>query len=575
MTRYIKASVELHDRTQVEIIFDYDLELQSQDSLSQLLDKPKVDVDAFLFFPAQMGINSKTYKKADFYENIRPLIKLKEPVFFPDEEEVLENNTFLKITEFVESESSESLPGKKGKDSMKIFTGEMKARVQLFACSFTAYFKKKINKRVKQLSDSMQATEGSSSEIEENLEKSVENCLSFLKFTHAILKQWADLRMKLDRIQDESLRDISSEIVLMEEFLSYKFREGLAKLLLTLDSFSKTKRIRRDEKIGVSEEYRALKTLRWKLRAWSRLGSYYARKKGFLSIDGTSSLEDREIFSSRLSMLKKHMRRGLNLEIQSSSSFALRKEWSYVLAVSLAAGWAFIANVMITHYLGRGGGSLGGGVGNFLGLGGTTLVFAFIVAYVLTDRIKELGKVKFGEGVFGKMPDNSYDVIYSDIRGREIKVGKIHERVEFMDGIESVPSEINQLRDEHFEDLMKEEREILHYNKQITVFRKAISKIRGPRFRELRDIIRLSVRRYLSKLEDPLQSYVSVNRDGLAETLIMPKVYSIDIVLKYSQKNLLGRLENVSYTCKRLTINKNGLVRVEQIYKSSARTLFT
>lgn len=546
MTKYLKISVEVHDRTQLETVFDYDFQKKNQVGFDQFIDKPHVDVDAFFFLPAQMGINSNSYKKSHFYEDIRPLIRFKESmtsfknmVRKSDDSEILAFQDLKKnIESLVHNTSASALE-------------ETIEQVKLFVCGVVGYYKKKVDRRLKKISDKVKDIGEEEQQVE--LLKLISGLEKLLKRCHRLMIEFSELRLTLDQTIPANT-DLAYEMKLSEEIWSYRFREGLAKIYQFVQA--------QGQKEFLSHS--RVQVFQRTLRAWIRLYHYQSNRDGYLWIDEHSSLDEREKFSSRLSLLKKHIRSILNLEVVPSRLFALRKQIGYIVAAAFAAAWAFFANVMIWQYLKFGGFSGVKGINGFLGVSGLTVLAAFVVAYILQDRIKDMGRLKFHQGVFTKLPDHIHRIVYRDYSGKGIVIGKVYEAVEFLKSSNSVPNDIKSVFGQYFDDLSDEEKEVIHYRKQIFMDRGAVAKI-NPQIHEIRDIIRFSIRRFLSKLEDPLQSYLSVNRRGQVESLVIPKVYYLDMVLKYSKINYIGTPEEVFIKCKRLVLNKNGLVRIEKV----------
>jgi len=80
--RPIEIGVHVHDRTQVETVFDYYLR-RGQSAAEKLQDATNLRyrVDAYLFYPRQFALNEHTYPKERFFADIRPLLRFREPKF--------------------------------------------------------------------------------------------------------------------------------------------------------------------------------------------------------------------------------------------------------------------------------------------------------------------------------------------------------------------------------------------------------------------------------------------------------------------------------------------------------------
>ena len=79
--------------------------------------------------------------------------------------------------------------------------------------------------------------------------------------------------------------------------------------------------------------------------------------------------------------------------------FFKKRQIAYMTAAGFAAIWALVANLLIWHKLKfEGYRSFFDYSDGFLGFSSSILVLAFICAYILKDRIKDLGRDKFQGG---------------------------------------------------------------------------------------------------------------------------------------------------------------------------------
>ena len=69
--------------------------------------------------------------------------------------------------------------------------------------------------------------------------------------------------------------------------------------------------------------------------------------------------------------------------------------------------------------------------------------------------------------------------------------------------------------------------------------------------------------RYVARMDDPTKEFIMMTSMGEVRKIQIPKVYNIDMVLKYTYKEDSDSLEKTFLETKRLILNKNGLVRVE------------
>ncbi len=235
-----------------------------------------------------------------------------------------------------------------------------------------------------------------------------------------------------------------------------------------------------------------------------------------------------------------------------------------MVAAGLAAFWYFLANLVIFSYLQFGGFNNGGGFHNLVGFGGITVIFSFVVAYVLKDRIKEIGRVRFQSGILGKLPDHTHNIFYTNNRGEETFIGKVNESVEFVRKLDSVPQAVRDIREK--DDLWDEEDKasLLFYRKTFELDFPAIRRLK-PQFSTVKDIIRFSLRRYLTKLDDPIQIYLGLDKKGSVQEVGMPKVYYIGVAIKFFSGEQNG---TSGFDYQVLVVDKNGIVRIDEVAKS-------
>ena len=75
----IKSVVSVHDRSQIETTFDY---VVNPKSYKGKLSLPyNCCVDAFFFVPRQMDLHADIYRKSEFYQDLKAVVRLKEPHF--------------------------------------------------------------------------------------------------------------------------------------------------------------------------------------------------------------------------------------------------------------------------------------------------------------------------------------------------------------------------------------------------------------------------------------------------------------------------------------------------------------
>ena len=74
--------------------------------------------------------------------------------------------------------------------------------------------------------------------------------------------------------------------------------------------------------------------------------------------------------------------------------------------------------------------------------------------------------------------------------------------------------------------------------------------------------MRLSIKRYITRLDNPEEKNYLLSPEGVMVATTLPKVYYIDMVIKYSQESPETGIKDVVYDCRRMVLNKEGLIRV-------------
>jgi hypothetical protein len=537
----IRENIKQHDRYQFETRFDYFLDNKHHRHFDPRK-KIKFCIDVYFFIPKMMGINAESYKKSHFYEDIRALLRFKEPhLSFHQVESILgREGPFGRIELLVQHlkdlERSDRLSTK----------NELVDQIKYFSSVFVGRFRREIRKHCKGIKEALEIKKAKKAINYDPFE----GLDSFLKEYFSLLRKFSKLREGLT--QDSLSESAALEMKLAEEYCFYRFREGVALAVETLN-------------LTESSEFETYKKMKMRLRVWSRFINWFEGHLKFLSIEENSSSSEREEFLSRLGNIKKYLSRILYLDTKQDLLFFIRSQASYMVAAALAAFWYFIANIFIFTYFQFGGFGAYQGVQSFLGIGGITVVFSFIVAYVLKDRIKEISRVRFRSGVFGKLPDYVYSIYYkSSMLSKRVYLGKMSDSVEFLRDKSNLPEEIRILRQQGELWEEKDQYDLLLYQKKIELNSYIMPKIK-PIFYSIKHITRFSIRRFLTKLDDPVQIYLGLNKKGHVEEIAMPKVYYIGVATKFYSPN---QPNSSGFDYQVLVVDKNGLVRIDEVAKS-------
>ena len=532
--KLIKSSVTIHDQTQIETAFDYRIRDVNKNKNDQK--KIEFQVEAWFFFPNQMAGGLHDLTRGKFYQDLRPMMRFREPRYSYKEFMGLSKKKLESPLEKIRKifRSCENSPP-------EINQTEIIYLARMSACSFSSWLLRRVNRRCKNIRKS-------------NKTGNQDQFLSLQKRCDELFTRGRLLLLDWHKLVQESYsqkvnQQVRNELLLAEEYCHYRFREGLARLILSLQNSDDSPETR-------SFENRLKKWTRWQWLASKRLGLRW--------IDQDSHPIEQERFMNHLSFLKKNMWQVLYLEVTSRKIVEFRKQLGYMLAAGFAALWAFIANFLIWKELQFGGFSSLDGFDGLIGMSGMLITLAFVLSYILKDRIKELGRSRLSRGILGDIPDFSEKITAKDKNGKQFKVGIIREWVHRVQENKKIPEAVTQIRSQLPGEWAATGQQVLYYRKRVTL-NSNIPELAQMPIEAVRDITRFNIRRHLARLDDPLQKYLRLSRKGKVMQIWVPKSYCVDLILSYSSRNKDGRSERMTIDGNRLVINKEGLQRIDQI----------
>lgn len=552
----VRSTFAAHDRTQLETVFDYPM----LSSIGHRYRKQSYIVEGWFFFPAQMGVNPETYTKERFYADMRPLVRFREPrLSFKDlMGQSGQKSPLSSLRAYIKSVAE-------GHPVHTIQKAISEARI--FGCMFTSYFLKRISKRTKALRRVNRYLAMSNDETGEGREALLHymaEVRELLSKGMYLLKELRTLLHDAEQLDREYLGPIVTELKFVDEYCTYRFRDGLSSLMGVATEL--------DLKLVPDIDYASFLN---RCVALNRLECWYSKRRNYSWIDETSSGDAVEAYMYRRGTLKRRVWSVLYLKIRGRPLFAFQRQMGAMFAAGLAALWWVVAMYFITL---RGGNFLGA---NLLGQGpaapvtgneafwqssGFLIVTASLIAYVLKDRIKENGRNFLAGRLLKWIPDNSERILYEPPTEASIEVGNINEITHFTTP-ENLPMEVKELRRRSFTDDLEADdspRDIIHYKKDIELYPKAIAAIDYP-IRAVHDILRINIAGYLTRLDDPQAGTDVIAADGKMKSLKLPKVYHMDIVLKHAMATTGRKERQVVYDHFRMILNKQGIIRIERL----------
>ncbi len=540
--RLIQPAVSIHDRTQIEMVFSYSL---NKEVLATSQDEWEFSVDAFMFLAPQMRITPESYPKERFYEDLQVFIRLREPRLTFKQLMGFGRKSSYSPLRYVQSYLAAAKDGNITDDPQVALE-----EIKVFGCSYVSYFLRRVEKHRERHRFACSLASVREAERLKMQREAMEDTLKLINRAYRLLHEWRSVLATTEALPPKYLESLKRTTRLVSEYCAYGFRDGLLFIQRMLDENAK-----------LFEDLASLK-LRRRIKALLRHERWYARRAGIYWTEEGDAFDQLERYVLRRSELKRSIWRVLYLNVRSTKIFRMQRQFGAMIAAAMAGTWAFIAQLIIWNTS-----SFDGYRGHMEGISAFLVVTAFVMAYVLKDRIKELGRSYFQRGFLSWIPDFANQIHFMGWRSKRT-IGKLREKARIVHW-NALPEFAKELHDEHLGESMDTDdryANIIHYKKVVTLDTAKIHENPQP-VRAIHDIIRINVHSFLQRLDDPLQKAVVVRKDLSAVTSHLPKVYPLDLVLRFSARS--GVKEYVGYDVIRLFLTKDGLARVEQVMRVS------
>ncbi len=457
-------------------------------------------VDTYLFFPSSLGLSPASYTKADFYADMQEYIRLKTPVVLLRGMMKGEDSPFCKLEQAMRSLAEQP---------------EERARKDLY----TERLKMFCSIMRSALRDEEQFLERSVRSI--NFKTLIEK---YLDSSETILKEFRGLRMIVE------LPGISAVTVeffnRVDEFLSITANKYRYKLWNFLNT---------ENPDGWNEE------IKGRLVTVIREEIAYRQACGYPSIPDPDG--DNEELIYRESSLKKVMASVLFLKTTTRRDGVFLENLVFGIAAGIAMTFATVITFLTQHLL-------------FSEL--STLFFLIVVvSYVGKDRIKDCLKGFLQARVRRFLYD-----FKTEIRsGLGKKVGSCKESVAFVNELRVDPQILKVRHREYMAEMVNG-----GFGESVILARKHVTlsswncrnlfvdfKVDG-----IVDIMRLNVRKFLWKMDNPLREVFLPDEQGGIRMVRGKRVYHINIIIKYGME---GRED--SYARYRIVLSRNGIKRID------------
>ena len=495
-------------------------------------------VDLFLFYPPQMHVTKQNYPKSLFYSDLRTLTRLEEPrwgykQFLPTSPQ----SPLYKVMTLLQKETR--VP----QDVRKIVE-----HIRSYACLYASYLSRKKRKRHKwlqhaKLSESPKEWANSSSttfRISQLMEEGRLLLRALIETEHVVLS--------MEFMEAEIEAEFSAAV----EYCFFLFQKMVGSFFLHMESVS--------QKLGVTSYEKQMK-------AYVRYCYLVILRRKYVMLTEKSSREELENFANRQRALKQRMEQPLYVKLETPRFFIFRKQLGSMVAAGVAATWTLIINILIftqLHFSGFQTVTLRDSDG-VIALSTLFILLAFVLAYIMQERIKEIGISRFNQGVLGELPDHE-ERMWAGAGKEKIYVGLSSETCNFIRYDDARIREIQKKRMTTAGGFGLHQESILHYERTMELPSNLPNQVSVPVI-GLRDNIRINMKQFLPKLDEPYYMTPFAKPRGEVSLLQMPKNYQLDLVLVMSEAGAESSTD-FQPEIKRLILNKEGLLRVEDVKTS-------
>lgn len=532
LNQLTKANARLLEPQQIETSFSYKIHLREEEHSVRY---PKTYItQSYFFFPQQMKISPHSYPVENFYRDIKSYINFRIPKLSFREIIGLSDNPHRSPLKKLRRELSETSSFNFG-DQKEDF---LRQEARMFACSLYNFMERKLSKISRLIDSTIKNTPPEKNADAEILNERIHN--SITKAVR-IFREWH--RTTKPQSFEKSKR-LQEEFDLVDEYIVQVYKDFL---LNTMEKLELVRLVREDRK--------SLKRL---FKTHLRALRVYARSMGYAWVDSESSTQELENYLFRKGSLKRKIWSALYLDARSRPLFRLQKQVGSMIAAGFAGAWAVSAEILLQSNAAGPVASKSYGFSTFI------IATALIMAYIMKDRIKEIGKGYFNGGLFRKLPDSSNKIVYpKDNSGQDdVIVGNFSETVRY--------HKADQLNDE-LNEICKlagidedESKSVVCYEQRLSIKEKPIRALKR-KIRAVYGFYRFNVGNLLGPLDNPFETGL-VPTQGLSSVKRQfPKVYHLDLLIRIGSSDPNS---TPSFHAFQLTLDKNGISRVERIFPS-------
>ncbi len=519
----IRVEWDMHDKTQFELNFYYSLAGNTTGR------KRLYDVKMTYFLPHSIGLSSDTYRASDFYGHIFTFQMIEAPKTSDSPEQIVLKSLELLISKQV---AEEKLAKKAIYD------------VKLFGCMIDRQF------------DVLARKVSKGSEIKgvpsDSVRQEFQDILDRIHFFR---------HRYVENLSKFVSAELNEAVIGVDEFLSNQIE------FRVLLFFGHLLGVKGKVELGDLNDEEGmivgLHAQRVKLVLDDEI--YYRKKQGYMNLRSDSKPREKEEFYFRHSLLKKFVRECLYIQSTSKRKERFHRNITAAMGASLAALWAALAEVQRIEIM----------LNRDTTLNYIPLVSIAVIVYVFKDRIKDLSKEFLYSRLSNFFPDLKTELVYKtftrDGEKQQLHLGQTTEvvRVSRWDKLtDAVKNLRNHKRLASFLGMDMGEM-IFEVNR---TFKSGEADYQSAAIMGLRDTFRFDIDHLLSRLRNPKKRILLYDLESGGERVKAQRTYHVNVIIEgrvraeRASKSKNSSLAPNLFIKLRLVLNKDGLVRVEEIH---------
>lgn len=510
-----QARVSIHDGFQLELKLDYPFDPAEK--------RGHQGVEAWLYFPSNLGIDEPAFDRESWYADLAAYIRFQTPRM--SLERLFMENSASSPFNWLATHGRQLVSG--------AATGEDYAMALRELRLFAAVFRALVRDESQFVADQLRRAAGARPPLVGVLADLAEATTRFLAGSRDALRRFRGLRrLLLDARTPEGLREALGAI---DDFLSL---QALERWFTLLDAV--------DRAAGCCPPLDAAAVQLREAIVEERL---YRESAGLVVGADDANPAQNERFVQRHNQLKKYVLAVLHLRLVSSRRRERIQDAAFGIAAAASMTVAVVLQLVALWTVGTPTGPQAG-----------ASLFAFMAlavgSYILKDRMKDRMKGWFQ----ARMPRWLFDRRQNlAVEAGGDHIGAIEETVHLLRAGD-VPADVRRIREHDEEELFASQRaeeDVVHYRRSLVINGPRARKL-GPEMGAINEILRINVRRWLRRMDEPVRELWRLDPDGTVRHVKAPKTYRVNLVL-----GLRSDSGHVRYERRVIVLSREGILRVE------------